>query len=60
MSLVLIERHRGYVALAVATDKGTFTREIETGSKDREENMVAFSVEALKLLRDVIKGEAKL
>ena len=52
--------HRGYVALAVATDKGTFTREIETGSKDREENMVAFSVEALNLLRDVIKGEAKL
>jgi hypothetical protein len=26
---------------------------------DREANMIAFAVEALKLLRDVIKGNAK-
>jgi len=53
---------RGYVALAVSCEKGTFTREIEqTGHKeDRQANMVAFAVEAFKLLRDVIKGDAKL
>ena len=28
--------------------------------ENREDNMVAFSVEALKLLRDVIRGDAKL
>lgn len=47
----------GYVALAVSTPEGTFTREVDTGSWDREENMVHFAVEALKLLIDVIKGE---
>ena len=52
---------RGYVALAVATERETFTKEAETGlGGDREENMVAFAVEGLKLLRDVIKGNAKL
>ena len=52
---------RGYVALAVSTEKSTYTRELETGlGGDREENMTAFSVEALKLLRDVMKGDAKL
>jgi hypothetical protein len=48
---------RGYVALAVSTPEGTFTREAETGSRDRAENMVHFAEEALKLLIDVIKGE---
>lgn len=33
------------------------TREVETGSKDRESNMVKFAVEGLKLVRDTIKGE---
>ena len=52
---------RGYVALAVATESGTHTKEIETGlGGDREKNMIAFSVEALTLLKDVIKGDAKL
>lgn len=52
---------RGYVALAVATEQGTHTKEVETGlGGDREENMIAFSVEALKLLKEVMKGEAKL
>lgn len=52
---------RGYVALAVATEKATSTKEAETGlGGDREGNMVAFAVEGLKLLRDVIKGNAKL
>jgi len=49
--------HSGYLALAVATPEGTFTRELDTGSKDRAENMVTFAVEALRLLLDVIKGE---
>jgi nicotinamide mononucleotide (NMN) deamidase PncC len=53
-------RTPGYVALAVAGDKGTITREVETGSSDREANMVNFAVEGLKLVRDVIKGDGKL
>ena len=57
----LINIHRGYVALAVATDRGTFTKELSTGlGTDREANMVQFAVEALILLKDVIKGDAKL
>ena len=51
----------GYVALAVATEKGTYTRELSTGlGTDREANMIQFAVEALTLLKDVIKGDAKL
>ncbi|MCJ1368469.1 hypothetical protein MMC16_007613 [Acarospora aff. strigata] len=54
-------RTPGYVALAVSTDRGTYTREVETGlGGDREKNMVAFAAEALKLLRDVMRGNAKL
>jgi nicotinamide mononucleotide (NMN) deamidase PncC len=54
-------RTPGYVALAVASEKGTTTREVETGlGTDREANMVQFAVEGLKLVRDVIKGEGKL
>ncbi|KAL8823958.1 MAG: hypothetical protein Q9191_005413 [Dirinaria sp. TL-2023a] len=54
-------RTPGYVALAVAAEQGTFTREVETArGGDREANMVAFATEGLQLLREVIKGEAKL
>lgn len=53
--------HSGYVALAVSTASGTYTKELSTGlGGDREKNMVAFAVEALTLLRDVIRGDAKL
>ena len=53
--------HSGYVALAVATEKGTYTRELSTGlGTDREANMIQFAVEALTLLKDVIKGDSKL
>ena len=49
------------MALAVAREGGeTVTREVETGSSEREGNMVAFAVEGLKLVRDVIKGDEKL
>ena len=58
---MLIVVGRGYVALAVATEKGMITKEVETGlGGDREGNMVAFAKEALELVRDVLKGEAKL
>ncbi|KAI9717948.1 MAG: hypothetical protein M1828_007040 [Chrysothrix sp. TS-e1954] len=52
-------RQPGYVALAVSSEQGTFTREVETGQDVREENMVRFAEEGLKLLRDVMKGDAK-
>lgn len=32
----------------------TVTREFESGSNDRAENMVVFAREALKLLRDIL------
>lgn len=49
------------MALAVATESGVYQRELSTGlGGDREGNMVAFAVEGLALLRDVIKGDAKL
>ncbi|XMA18394.1 hypothetical protein WAI453_011185 [Rhynchosporium graminicola] len=54
-------RTPGYVALAVATESGVYKRELSTGHEgDREANMIAFAVEALTLLEDVIKGDAKL
>ncbi|KAF2445549.1 competence/damage-inducible protein-like protein cinA [Karstenula rhodostoma CBS 690.94] len=57
------ERYRepGFVALAVAGEKGTEVRELVTGlGGDREGNMVRFAVEALKLVRDTIKDGGKL
>ncbi|KAF3053049.1 hypothetical protein E8E11_011660 [Didymella keratinophila] len=51
-------RTPGYVALAVSSNKGTVTREVETGSKERGSNMVRFAVEGLTLVRDAIKGES--
>ncbi|KAE8308204.1 hypothetical protein RU639_011157 [Aspergillus parasiticus] len=53
-------RTPGYVAVAVSTAHGTYTREVETGSDDRQKNMVIFAEESLKLLRDVLVGKANL
>ncbi|KAK4692834.1 hypothetical protein P7C71_g4445, partial [Lecanoromycetidae sp. Uapishka_2] len=54
-------RTPGYVALAVATEKVTWTKDAETGlGGDREGNMVAFAVEGLKLLRNMMEADAKL
>ncbi|KAF7594308.1 hypothetical protein BBP40_009708 [Aspergillus hancockii] len=53
-------RTPGYVAVAVSTAHGTYSREVETGSDDRAKNMVAFAEEGLKLLRDVLVGKANL
>lgn len=54
-------RQPGYVALAVDSERGTFTRELNTElGGDRVANMLRFAVEALTLLKDVIEGKAKL
>jgi hypothetical protein len=38
-----------------------YKKELSTGlGADRESNMIAFAVEALTLLRDVVKGDAKV
>jgi nicotinamide mononucleotide (NMN) deamidase PncC len=52
-------RTPGYVALAVVRNDGrAFTKEVETGSSDREGNMAAFAAEGLKLLGEVVGGKA--
>lgn len=54
-------RKPGYVALAVDSERGCFTKELDTGlGTDRVANMVRFTVEALTLLKEVIEGKAKL
>ncbi|KAL4922128.1 hypothetical protein BDW62DRAFT_172983 [Aspergillus aurantiobrunneus] len=47
-------RTPGYVALAVSGPFGSKTREVETGSDNRAQNMVAFAEETLKLLKEVL------
>jgi hypothetical protein len=45
----------------VASESGTVSREVETGlGGNRQANMLAFAVEALKLVAGMIKGEAKM
>lgn len=54
-------RTPGYVALAVATEKKSWTKEAETGlGGDREGNMVAFAAEGLRLLKAAIQADVKL
>ncbi|TKA63800.1 hypothetical protein B0A49_06320 [Cryomyces minteri] len=54
-------RQPGYCALAVSCDKGTFTREIDTGlGGDRQANTIRFAEEALRFVGEVMRGEAKL
>ena len=51
----------GYVALAVAHDSGTTKIDLDTEKgTDREQNMLAFAVHGLNLVKDVIKGQPKL
>lgn len=52
--------HSGYVALAVVSDDGVATREVETKSSDRAKNMLLFAEEALKLFLEVLKGDVAL
>ena len=53
---------RGYVALAVSGGaSGTISKELNTEyGADRQANMVAFAVEALKLVREVVTESAKI
>jgi hypothetical protein len=61
LGLFIVFCCRGFVALAVASPVGTYTREVDTGyGGDREKNMVGFAAAALTLLLDVLKGDAKL
>ncbi|KII91844.1 hypothetical protein PLICRDRAFT_157243 [Plicaturopsis crispa FD-325 SS-3] len=51
----------GQVSLAVVSGEGAAaSRTVKTGLESREGNMVTFSVAALELLRDVLKGDAVL
>ncbi|KAF2226401.1 hypothetical protein BDZ85DRAFT_287452 [Elsinoe ampelina] len=52
-------RTPGYVALAVVGEGGTWTREVETGSKDRVENMLRFAEEGVKFVLEVVEGKVK-
>ncbi|CAN8100971.1 unnamed protein product [Discula destructiva] len=46
----------GYVALAVVSEAGSLSRDLDTGlGNDRTANMVAFATEALKLVEEFIK-----
>lgn len=49
--------YRGYVALAIVSTEGETTKEIQTGSSDRAQNMVTFAEEALKLLLNVLESK---
>ncbi|ESZ98158.1 putative competence/damage-inducible CinA family protein [Sclerotinia borealis F-4128] len=54
-------RQPGYVALAIATENGTYKKDLNTGlGGDREGNMILFAKEALMFLKDVLKGGAKI
>lgn len=46
--------------MAVASEDGDVTREVNTGLAERDANMVKFAEEALKLLLEVLNGEVKL
>lgn len=49
------------MALAVATSTGTKKTELDTGKgPDREQNMLAFAVEAFELLKETISGQSKI
>lgn len=53
---------RGYVAVAVSGGPaGTISKELTTEcGADRQANMVAFAIEALKLVKEVLTGSAKM
>lgn len=49
-------RTPGYVALAVVSEKGSSSKDLDTGlGSDRQANMVAFAVEALQLVKAFIE-----
>ncbi|KAJ9500210.1 hypothetical protein H2202_004005 [Exophiala xenobiotica] len=51
--------YSGYVALAVVGDKGALSKDLTTScGNDRNANMVAFAIEALKLVKEYISTNA--
>jgi hypothetical protein len=49
---------RGYVALAVTSEKGNSSKDVDTGlGNDRQANMVQFATEALLLTKSVIEAD---
>lgn len=51
----------GYVAIAVDSDSGTVSKDLNTGlGGDRVANMIRFAVEALTLLREVVRKRAEV
>ncbi|KAF4552265.1 Hypothetical protein D9617_10g072460 [Elsinoe fawcettii] len=52
-------RTPGYVALAVAGEGKVWTREVETGSAERTENMLRFAEEGVKFVLEVVEGKVK-
>jgi len=54
-------RTPGYVALAVASGSGTKKIDLDTGKgTDREQNMLAFAIHGLNLVKEVINGQSKI
>ncbi|KAL5497843.1 hypothetical protein ACEPAH_2774 [Sanghuangporus vaninii] len=52
-------RTPGYVALAVVSEEGEVKREVETGTSERDVNMIKFAEAALQLFLEVLQGDAK-
>ena len=49
--------NRGYVALAVVSEKGASSKDIDTGlGNDRASNMVAFAIAGLKMVKEFIES----
>ena len=47
--------------MAVAGERGTVSKDMDTGcGQDREANMLAFAVQALRLVKEYIVGENKM
>ena len=46
-----------HVALAVASPHGTITKELTTGTAQRDKNMVFFAEAALKLLWEILQSD---
>jgi len=47
--------------LAVASEHGIKKTELDTGKgTDREQNMLAFAIHALRLVKEVVAGQSKM
>lgn len=54
----MLKQNRGYVALGVVSEKSSSNKDLDTGlGNDRQANMVAFAVEALRLVKEFIERD---